>query len=338
MVTWHGAKRSERRLADARDSRVERWIAAVAVAALVTACGKAPQAHAPLGSLIGSPVPYPSSAVYEPETGSLIVGSYGDGSLARLPVAQGPHAHAPSLPLDGRQNVLRVRLDEPRARLWVLASDAVYIYHTASSRLLARIPIGDISQHSSEHCLADMALDRAGNAYISSAMRPLLMRVDAQSFEAAQHVLRPDVDSDKDFGLSALAFADGALYAASATIGRLWKVDYVNGTAQHVEISERIFGACALHATAPAGHGNHDATLYVAGGFRAGMKRIDIESPTMPYHVSRLAGSGAPNVPTDFAIVGHELYIMSSRLAEHPDFDGEASGPSRFSIVRLAAP
>lgn len=337
-MTWQRTKRRERRAVSAHGSRVTWRFAAVIIAALAAACGKAPQAHAPLGSSIGSPVPYPSSAVYESETGSLIVGSYGDGSLARIPVSQGAHAHVPSLPLDGRQNVLRVRLDGPRARLWVLASDAVYVYHTPSSRLLARIPIGDISQHSSEHCLADMALDDAGNAYVSSAMRPLLMRVDARSFEAAQHVLRPDVDSDKDFGLSALAFADGALYAASATIGRLWKVDYVNGTAQHVEISEPIFGACALHAIAPAGHGNHDAALYVAGGFRAGMKRIDIESPTTPHHVSRLDASGAPNVPTDFAIVGHDLYVMSSRLAEHPDFDGEASGPSRFSIVRLAAP
>jgi hypothetical protein len=282
-------------------------------------------------------VAYPSSAVYEPETGSLIVGGYGDGSLARVPLfPKKLHGHAPALPLDGRHNVLRVRLDDERARLWVLASDAVYVYDTPSSRLLARIAIDEIAQHSSEHCLADMALDAAGNAFVSSAMRPLLMRVDAQSLEASQHVLRPDVDNDKDFGLSALAFNDGTLYAASATIGRLWKLDYATGTAQHVEISEPIFGACALHTAA---HASRDVpALYVAGGFRAGMKRIELAASGIPYRVSRVSASGAPNVPTDFAIVGHELYIMSSRLAEHPDFDGEPTGPSHFSIVRLAAP
>src|SRR5690242_17515815 len=62
------------------------WFAAL-LPVLLAACGKAPQVHAPLASSIGSPVAYPISAAYDARTGSLIVGSYGDGSLARLPLA-----------------------------------------------------------------------------------------------------------------------------------------------------------------------------------------------------------------------------------------------------------
>jgi hypothetical protein len=309
-------------------------------AGFIAACGKAPQAAAPVGSLIGSPVSYPSSATYDPKTGSLIVGSYADGSLGRVPLGQQRGlSRAPALPLDGRQNVLRVRLDDSHARLWVLASDAVYVYDMPTSRLLVRISIDEMGQHSSEHCLADMALDGAGNAFVSSAMRPQVMRVDARTFETTRHLLQPDVDRDKDFGLSALAFANGTLYAASAGIGKLWKLDYARSTAQHVEISRPIFGACALHAITPSS-GARDAqrVLYVAGGFRDGMMRIDLPTSNGPARVSAVNANGAPVVPTDFAIVGRDLYIVSSRLAEHPDFDGDAISPSRFSIVRVTAP
>jgi hypothetical protein len=314
------------------------WSAAVFMAGFLAGCGKAPQARAPLGSVIGSPVPFPTSAAYEPQTGSLIVGSYGDGSLARLPLAPGEsRSRAPALPLDGRQNVLRVRVDNTHARLWVLATDAVYVYDTPSSRLLARIPIDEMGQHSSEHCLADMALDAAGNGFVSSALRPEVMRVDARTFETTRRVLQPDADRDKDFGLSALAFADGTLYAASAALGTLWKLDYARGSAQHVEISRPIFGACALHALG-SGATNTRSALYVAGGFRAGMMRIDFANGAGPARVSAVNANGGPTVPTDFAIVGHELYIVSSRLIEHPDFASDGMSPSRFSIVRVTAP
>jgi len=316
------------------------WAAAVLIAAFFAACGKAPQTPSPVGSLIGSPVSYPSSAAYERQTDSLIVGSYGDGSLARVPLAQQRGLpRAPALPLDGRQNVLRVRLDDTHARLWVLASDAVYVYDTPTARLLARVPIDAMGQHSSEHCLADMALDGAGNAFVSSAMQPQVMRVDGRTFETTHRLLQPDVDSDKDFGLSALAFANGTLYAASAGIGRLWRLDYHRGTAQHVEISQPIFGACALHAFAP-GSGARDAqrVLYVAGGFRDGIMRIDLPISNTPARVTAVNARGTPVVPTDFAVVGRELYIVSSRLAEHPDFQGDATSPARFSIVRITAP
>jgi len=316
------------------------WATAALVAAFFAACGKAPQAPAALGSLIGSPVAYPSSAAYERQTDSLIVGSYGDGSLARVPLAQQRGLpRAPALPLDGRQNVLRVRLDDSHARLWVLASDAVYVYEMPSARLLVRIPIDAMGQHSSEHCLADMALDGAGNAFVSSAMQPQMMRVDARTFETTHRVLQPDVDRDKDFGLSALAFADGTLYAASAGIGRLWKLDYARGTAEHVDISEPIFGACALHAVPPAaGAAVAQPVLYVAGGFRDGIMRVDLPASTGPARVSAVNAKGTPVVPTDFAIVGRDLYIVSSRLAEHPDFQVDMAAPSHFSIVRVTAP
>jgi hypothetical protein len=76
-------------------------------------------------------------------------------------------------------------------------SDALYLYGAASLTLERRIAIQDLSQHSAEHCLPDMAIDRSGHVYVSSAMAPRYMRVDAESLQASQHIVRVDSDQDK---------------------------------------------------------------------------------------------------------------------------------------------
>jgi sugar lactone lactonase YvrE len=341
---------------------------AAIVLALFAACGKAPQIMPPAAPGIDArdsrgmdaqglrgidaqqsramdaQVSYPSSAVYDADSAALVVGSYADGSIRRVPVSHRLQAVSlPPLPQDGRHHVFRIRLDTARARIWVLASDAVYVYHSRTSKLLARIETNEISQHSNEHCLPDMAVDNEGNVFVSSAMQPRLMRIDGTTFEVAHRTLRPDAETDKDFGLSALAFAaDGAtLYAASATIGMVWKIDYAQGVASHIDISRRVFGACALRAEAPnaaGGEATHGALL-VAGGFRGGVSRIDLSSSPAPCRVSTVNTKGAhAAVPTDFVDVDRRILIVSSRLSDHPDFDGNGSGVSRFSLVPIQAP
>ena len=141
------------------------------------------------------------------------------------------------LPLDSRKHVLRIRLDAQRQRIWVLASDAVYVYDYVNSRRTHRIAIDALAQHSSDHCLPDMALDRFGNAFVSSATQTLLTRIDAESLELTQRELQLDSDQDKDFGFSALAFIgrNDTLYAASASTGALWRIDPAQNRAIKME-------------------------------------------------------------------------------------------------------
>ena len=198
---------------------------------------------------------YPTSAVYDPRANVLLIGSYADGSIQRVSAMEdAPRARLAGLPLDGRQHVLRIRIDATRHRIWVLSSDGLYLYDGESLKLTHRVATEALSQHSSEHCLPDMALDRSGNVYVSSAMEPRYMRVDAESLDVRQHVVQVDSEQGKDFGFSAMRFAgeDDTLYAASATIGTLWKIDPRKNHATKIALTQPIWGACALHA-APTG-------------------------------------------------------------------------------------
>jgi hypothetical protein len=287
-------------------------------------------------------VSYPTSAVYDRDTDALIVGSYADGSVRRVPLSHRQRAASlPPLPQDGRERVYRIRLDAARGKVWVLASDALYVYASETSGLLGRIPIDELAQHSSDHCLPDMAIDGSGNVVVSSALQPRLMHVDGDTLQVTHRVLQADAAAGMDFGFSALAFAaDGtSLYAASATIGTVWRIDYERNTAHKLELSQRLFGACALHADASAQQVGATAkpVLYVAGGFRNGINRIDL-SGGPPHQVRAVSAKGAIAVPTDFVTIDRELLIVNSRLSEHSDFEGYGSPSSRFSILRLQAP
>ncbi|MES2563333.1 MAG: hypothetical protein V4637_11455 [Pseudomonadota bacterium] len=310
------------------------------IAAFGAACSEAPPAALLAAHVLDAVVSYPSSAAYDARADVLLVGSYSDGSIQRVQTARGASRTA-ALPLDGREHVLRIRLDAKGKRIWVLASDALMVYDADTLLLSRRIPIDALTQHSSEHCLPDMALDRLGNVLISSAMQASLIHVDAQSFAVTQHDLQVDADQDKDFGFSALAFAgrDNTLYAASATTGALWKIDLVQNRATKLALSQPLYGACALREMAAVTSDARAAStvLYVAGGFRDGIKRIELAGTEPPYRVSSVHTARAPIVPTDFVEIDRKLMMVSSQLSHYPEFNGDGRPAVPFRIVAIPA-
>ena len=317
---------------------------ATCVAAFTQGCGEVRPAAPPLSAPLDAGVSYPSSAAYDAHAGALLVGSYADGSIKRVPTSEETRRpDLPALPHDGREHVLRIRIDTFRQRIWVLASDGLYLYDSTSSQLTRRIPIGALSQHSNEHCLPDMALTRSGSVFVSSAMQTSLLHVDAQSLEVTLHEVQVDSDQGKDFGFSALTFAgdDDRLYAASATTGALWRVDPVAKRAKKIPLSYPIWGACALHAAPPGTRGSEsrtDQVLYVAGGFRDSVQRVEVSATDLPSRVTTVQMKRPLIVPTGFALVEHKLLIVNSRLSQLPDFNGDGKSNHPFTIVPIPTP
>lgn len=321
---------------------IKRNITAAVICFLNAACTKGPASSAPQQPAIDTRVLYPSSAAYDPGTRSLLVASY-DGSLTRVALsARAPGGDLPPLAGHGRSQVFRVRIDSGRSRIWVLASDAVYLYDARSSRVVARIALNAIGQHSSEHCFPDMALDASGNALVSSAMLPRLMHIDAATHGVTERTLEPNADHDKDFGLSALAFGPNGvtLYGASATTGAVWKIDHASGRAEKLELSHPLFGACALLAVRAQQPGIHgaDVALYVAGGFRNEINRVDLRAGSRPSRVTAIHQASSVAVPTDLVAADGEMLIVSSGLSDHPDFGGGGTRLASFPILRLQTP
>ncbi|HET9469763.1 MAG TPA: hypothetical protein VFO24_01585, partial [Usitatibacter sp.] len=170
--------------------------------------------------------------------------------------------------------VVRAKSDAPRARRWELGWGAAFAYDAASGRLIRRVRLADASMSGAPGtCRPDLVVSRSGAVLVSSNAEPVLWRIDPASFEVRRYDIVADVDRDKDFGFSALAWDAGekTLYAASAIMGTLWRIDLESRSATRVALTVPVRGACALAAS--EGEGGRQ-TLTVASGAGAPLWRV----------------------------------------------------------------
>ena len=146
----------------------------------------------------------------------------------------------------GERDVLRVRTDAARGRLWVLGLDDVRVYDTASKKLIRqnKLPNWSVARFI---CDPDMVLDGSGSAIISSNVQARLWRIDANSFEVKEHEISLLGRERWDIGFGALAFAaDGTLYALTSSAGSLWKIDVARASASLIEPYNPPSKVCAF--------------------------------------------------------------------------------------------
>jgi hypothetical protein len=176
-----------------------------------------------------------------------------------------------------KRDVLRIRLDTTRNRLWVLGVDDVRVYDTTKKQLARRIELPGWSVGLSV-CMPDLALDRSGSALVSSNVQPRLWRIDAESFEVKAHEISLQERETWDTGFGALAFgADGALFALTSSAGSLWKIDIGKARARMIRLDVPVFKVCALAMPVQGrpGPGYAVTTLCID---RDGSRRIEITS------------------------------------------------------------
>ena len=144
----------------------------------------------------------------------------------------------------GGQDVLRVREDLVRNRLWVLTSSEVRVYNTAATgkRLIRTIALPNWSVVGFRNvCMPDLVLDRSGSAFIASNGQARLMRIDADRFELKDYAISFRERDGMDIGFGALAFAaDGALFARTTPGGMLWKIDLARSSATMTDVVKKL--------------------------------------------------------------------------------------------------
>ena len=96
--------------------------------------------------------------------------------------------------------------------------------------------------------MPDMALDRAGSAFISSNGQARLLRIDADRFELKDYEISFHEREGWDIGFGALGFAaDGTLFARTTPGGLLWKIDVTKASAIMIEVSKKLpLDECAI--------------------------------------------------------------------------------------------
>jgi len=149
------------------------------------------------------------------------------------------------------RDVLRIREDLVRNRLWVLTLEEVRVYNTATTgkRLIRKIALPNWSVVGFRNvCMPDMALDRAGSAYISSNGQARLWRIDADRFDLKDYAISFHERAGRDIGFGALTFAaDGTLFARTTPGGLLWKIDIPKASAIMIEVNKKLpLDECAI--------------------------------------------------------------------------------------------
>ena len=144
----------------------------------------------------------------------------------------------------GGQDVVRVREDQVRNRLWVLTLKEVRIYNTAATgkRLIRTIALPNWSVVGFRNvCMPDLVLDRSGSAFIASNGQARLMRIDADRFALEDYAISFRERAGMDIGFGALAFgADGTLFARTTPGGMLWKIDVARASATLTDVIKRL--------------------------------------------------------------------------------------------------
>ena len=141
-------------------------------------------------------------------------------------------------------STIGLNLDAPRQRLLVAVSDnganaarttaatlrklaALAIFNPSTGALLRYVDLGGL-RPGPNHFANDIAVDNAGNAYITDSLSPLLYKVDPQGV-ASVFLENPQLSTGAGFGLNGIVFhPDGYLLVAKSDNGTLFKVPLSN--------------------------------------------------------------------------------------------------------------
>ncbi len=162
-------------------------------------------------------------------------------SALAIAMAQAPVAHA-----EGVHVAVRVKSDPVHAMRWELGWGDVFAYDEARG-FVRRISLADASFLGARGaCRPGLDVSRTGAAIISSNAEPVLWRIDPDTFEVRRYDVTLNTDLDKDFGFSSVRWSpdERIVYAASAMMGTLWRIDLASKMATKIGSNPAIRGEC----------------------------------------------------------------------------------------------
>jgi sugar lactone lactonase YvrE len=230
-----------------------RVLCAVALAGL-TSCGHAPAVTLePSGPtlIVRKPALYPETIEYEPARDRFLLGSFRGGAI----YAVSRDGTATVLVDDPRLcSVLGIAVDRARNRVWAVNSDlgasakpsaagpkhlaAVAAYDLTTGQPLLYVDVAPL--HPGPHLLNGIALDTAGNAYVSDSFSPVLYKLDTAGH--ASVFLQSEQFIGDGINLNGLVVhPDGYLLVIKKSDGSLFKVPLSNPTGFSKVRTERSF-------------------------------------------------------------------------------------------------
>lgn len=232
---------------------VGRVARAIALLALTTSChGPTITLESPGPALVvRKPALYPETIEYDPTREQFLLGSFRGGAIYTVT----RDGTAAVLVDDARLcSVLGIAVDARRNRVWAVNADlgASAKPSAAGTKQLAAVAAYDLTTgqpihyvdvaglYPGPHLLNGIALDAAGNAYVSDSFSPVLLRVDASGHPSV--FLHSQQFAGEAINLNGLvAHPDGYLLVIKKSDGSLFKVPLGNPAGFSKVLTERAF-------------------------------------------------------------------------------------------------
>ena len=214
---------------------------ALVLAATLVGCVRSPAVVLnPAGSslTVHRPALYPETIEYDRKRDAFLVSSFREGAVYAID----SRGEATVLVNDERLcSVLGIAIDEKRGRLWAVNSDfgssvrpscpgpkqlaAVGVYDLASGQPLQYIDLSPLA--AGPHLLNGIALDAAGNAYITDSFSPSIYKIEA-SGHASLFLRDPRFAGDGINLNGVVVHPQGYLLVVKKSDGALFKVPLDN--------------------------------------------------------------------------------------------------------------
>ena len=198
---------------------------------------------------------YPETATWSAREGVFFVGSLRDGTVGRVT----PDGRYTPFISDPRfVSTVGIRSDDAHDLLWVTNADpgasdrstpettvrlaGVAIYRQSTGVLLAYHDLAALAPGS--HFANDVAVDAAGNAYVTDSFSPIIYRIDPDGV-ATVLANDPILGTEDGYNLNGIVWnPEGYLIVGSTMMGKLFKVD-LNAThsISEVALPEALRGA-----------------------------------------------------------------------------------------------
>lgn len=261
---------------------------------------------------------YPESFTYSAKQKIFMLGSVTQGLVAKV---DKDGAYVPFITDDRLVSTVGLLVDDASNTLWVTNSDpgagartaaatkgtlaAIATYDATTGAPKGYYDLGSLSK--GPHFANDIALDAAGNAYVTDSFAPLIYRIDAG--KASIFAKSPLFLAGDGFNLNGIAWhQDGYLLVGKYNSGELFKVSTTDPTDIHlVKLPEALVGADGIHLI----DGKH---LLVAQNLAAN-RTVELTSTDgwQSATITREVASER-SMPTAAMTVGDEIYVLNSRL------------------------
>jgi hypothetical protein len=262
---------------------------------------------------------YPESFTYSAKQDVFMLGSVTQGLVAKVDKAG---AYAPFIADDRLVSTVGLLVDDARNTVWVTNSDpgaglrtaaatqgklaAIATYDATTGEPKAYYDLGSLS--AGAHFANDIALDAAGNAYITDSFAPLVYKIDTTG-KASIFAQSPLFLAGDGFNLNGIAWLeDGYLLVGKYNSGELFRISTTDPTdIQPVKLPEALAGADGIHLI------DSEHLLVVQN---LGVDRTVELTSTDGWQSATILREEASEIsmPTAAATVGDDIYVLNSRL------------------------